>query len=56
MENARDRSSIGFIRAMARELLVHNTKVNTVDEAIELAELLLDKTGVNNVGNNTYRS
>ena len=36
----------GFVRAMARELLVHNQKVHTVDDAIWMAQELLSKTGI----------
>ena len=34
----------GYVRAMARELLVHNPTINDVDEALHLAEELLGKT------------
>ena len=38
-----NKSRIGFIRAMARETLVHNSGVS-VAEAIELSRELYDKT------------
>lgn len=38
------RQQRGFIRAMARELLVHNSQVNTIDEALQLAETFTTKT------------
>ena len=38
-----NKSRIGFIRAMAREMLVHNSGVS-VAEAIELSRELYDKT------------
>ena len=34
----------GYVRAMARELLVHNPTINDVDDALCLAEELLGKT------------
>ena len=34
----------GYVRAMARELLVHNPNINDVDDALCLAEELLGKT------------
>ena len=34
----------GYVRAMARELLVHNPHINDVDVALHLAEELLGKT------------
>jgi len=39
-----DRHSKGFVRAMARELLVHNPKIKDVDDALCIAEELLMKT------------
>ena len=33
----------GYVRAMARELLVHNPTINDVDAALHLAEELLGK-------------
>lgn len=38
-----NKSRIGFIRAMAREMLVHNSSVS-VAEAIELSRELYDQT------------
>jgi hypothetical protein len=38
-----NKSRIGFIRAMAREMLVHNSGVS-VAEAIELSRELYDRT------------
>ena len=38
-----NKSRTGFIRAMAREMLVHNTGVS-VSEAIELSRQLYDQT------------
>jgi hypothetical protein len=37
-------TSRGFIRAMARELLVHNPKIRDVNDAIDIAVELLQKT------------
>ena len=42
--NAHDKQREGFIRAVARELLVHNPKIDSVDDALWLAEELLAKT------------
>ena len=39
-----DRNSKGFVRAMARELLVHNLNIKGVDDAIHIAIELLQKT------------
>jgi len=36
-------SEIGFIKAMARELLVHRPDVKDADQAIEIAQELLSK-------------
>jgi len=44
----------GFIRAMSRELLVHNPKINDVDDAIWLAEELLAKTPVPSNASHTH--
>jgi NAD(P)-dependent dehydrogenase (short-subunit alcohol dehydrogenase family) len=38
-----NKSRIGFIRAMAREMLVHNAGISVV-EAIELSRELYDQT------------
>ena len=39
-----DKQHRGFVKAMARELLVHNPNINSVDDALALAEELLGKT------------
>ena len=39
-----ERSEAGFVRAMARELLVHNPNVKTVATAISLATELINLT------------
>lgn len=39
-----DRSEAGFVRAMARELLVYNPSVKTVADAISLATELIHST------------
>ena len=39
-----ERSEAGFVRAMARELLVHNPNVETVANAISLATELINST------------
>ena len=39
-----DKGAKGFIRAMARELLVHNPNIKDVDDAIDIAVELLQKT------------
>ena len=38
------KQSRGFVRAMARELLAHNSDINSVDDAIFISEELLMKT------------
>ena len=39
-----DRSKSGFLRALARELLVHNSQVNDVDMALKIATEFVQKT------------
>ena len=39
-----DRSKSGFLRALARELLVHNSQVNDVDSALQIATEFVEKT------------
>ena len=39
-----DRSKSGFLRALARELLVHNSQVNDVDTALKIAGEFVQKT------------
>ena len=39
-----DRSKSGFLRALARELLVHNSQVNDVDSALQIATEFVQKT------------
>ena len=39
-----DRSKSGFLRALAGELLVHNSQVNDVDTALEIAGEFVQKT------------
>lgn len=41
--SALDKSDLGFIRAMARELMVHRTDLS-LDQAIELAASLVSMT------------
>lgn len=38
-----DKSDVGFVRAMARELIVHRTDLS-LDQAIELSASLVTKT------------
>jgi hypothetical protein len=38
-----DKSDIGFVRAMAREMMVHRTDLS-VDQAIDLSASLVNKT------------
>ena len=38
------RQQRGFIRAFARELLVHNPAIQTIEEALQLAESFTIKT------------
>jgi hypothetical protein len=42
--NNQDRSSTGFVRAMARELLVRHAGSMSVDQALSLASELLRKS------------
>ena len=35
--NLNDKQHVGFVRAMAREVLAHNPNITTVDDAIVLA-------------------
>ncbi len=42
--NQDNKSRIGFIRAMAREMLVHSDGKVSVTDAIELSRNLYDKT------------
>ena len=39
-----DRSKSGFLRALARELLVHNSQVNDIDTALKIADEFVQKT------------
>ena len=39
-----DRSKTGFLRALARELLVHNSQVSDVDTALKIATEFVQKT------------
>ena len=41
-----DRSKSGFLRALARELLVHNSQVNDVDSALQIATEFVEKTSL----------
>jgi hypothetical protein len=50
-----DKASLGFIRAMARELLVHRTDLKDVNEAIEIASELIDLTHTHTVTGNDRR-
>ena len=49
-----DKQRDGWIRAMSRELLVHNPKINDVDDAIWLAEELLAKTHISSNASHTH--
>jgi len=49
-------SEQGFIRAMARELLVHRTDIKDVDQAVAIAEDLINQTShTHTVSGNDYR-
>ena len=39
-----DRSKSGFLRALARALLVHNSQVNDVDSPLQIATEFVEKT------------
>ena len=47
---------IGFIKAMARELLVHRTDLKDVNEAIEIASELIDLTHTHTVDRHDERT
>tara|TARA_R110000824_G_C15157726_1_gene671615 strand:- start:8 stop:172 length:165 start_codon:yes stop_codon:yes gene_type:complete len=51
-----DKSELGFIRAMARELLVHRADIKDVGTAIALATELLHHTPPHTVTGNDRRS
>jgi predicted DsbA family dithiol-disulfide isomerase len=44
-------SEAGFVRAMARELLVHRQDIKDVEVAVEIAEELLDHTPMSHTQN-----
>tara|TARA_R110002020_G_scaffold465150_1_gene686385 strand:- start:1635 stop:1811 length:177 start_codon:yes stop_codon:yes gene_type:complete len=44
-------NEIGFIRAMARELLVHRQDIKDVDEAVAIASELIDQTPISHTHN-----
>ena len=52
--NLNDKQHVGFVRAMAREVLAHNPNIKTVDDAIVLAEELLVKTHVSSSVSSTH--
>ena len=54
MMNLNDRQHVGFIRAMAREMLAHNPNITKVDDAILIAEELLMKTYVSSSACSTH--
>ena len=50
-------SEQGFIRAMARELLVHRTDIKDVDQAVAIAEDLINQTShTHTVTSNDHRN
>jgi len=51
-------SEQGFIRAMARELLVHRSDIKNVDQAVAIAEELIDQTSTptHTVRDNDHRN
>ena len=49
-------SEQGFIRAMARELLVYRTDIKDVDQAVAIAEDLINQTShTHTVNSNDHR-